>query len=101
MTQTKTKAQVGDVRTWDYQSDIFQGEYKLVENLGGSLWRAEHLPPSEAVIDRILEVAVNGRPGQWMTTIEEVECEIADRVRRAGTTFEIRLVSLRQWAEMF
>jgi len=42
---------VGDVITWDYQSDVFQGQYRLVEDLGRGTWRAEHLEPNDELIE--------------------------------------------------
>ena len=108
MTQTKTSAHVGQVRRFDYQSDIFRAEYRLVEHLGGNRWLAEYLPPSDEAIEEILEGAIlehdkgyeYGYFGRG-DKLELAEREIARRQADAGSTFTISIVSRDAWAAMF
>ncbi len=86
----------GQVLTWDFQADIFAGQYQLVERTGPSQWVAVHLPPSEAEIQSIREDPLFGGDSP-----ESAEEEIRRRFDRAGQPFPIRFVSAREYAEYF
>lgn len=109
---TTTRPAVGDVRTWDLQSDIFHGSYRLVEHLGRNRWRCERLAPTEEEIDRILDYYTGSSPytgyvdpfgpGRRVATVDEAfEAEVAERRERAGATFEVEFVSHDRWAAAF
>lgn len=106
-------AKVGDVLTWDLQSDDFQGQYRLVEHQGGRRWLAEYLEPSDELIDRITDYYLNSPspylsyvdpfgPGRRRATRQEtLDQEIYARIERAGQTFPIEFVSAARYAEAF
>jgi len=102
MTQTKTP-QVGDVRTWDFQSDTFRGQYRLISHDGGDLWTAERLAPTDEICEAILAYACSVDPAthSWMSDLDQVEAEIEYRRWEAGSTFKIRLVTRDQFDRAF
>lgn len=95
--------QVGDIRQWDFQADVFEGEYRLVEDLGGGRWIIEALAPSDALIDRVLAIAAGQEASgaSWMSSMAEVEREIAERQARAGEQMTVQFISSAQYAEAF
>lgn len=95
--------QVGDILTWDFQADVFQGRYQLVEHEGGSNWIAESLPPTEVEIDAIIATGADheARGFSWLGTIEEVMAEVERRQTEAGRRFKIRMVSAATYAAAF
>lgn len=105
MTQTQitTTTATGKVCKWDFQSDVFGGSYELLEHLGKDVWLARHLAPSDDVIDAIVEYAAEAEKHghSYLGTAEEMMREIEFRQALAGQTFEIRLVAVREYAEMF
>jgi hypothetical protein len=108
----------GEIRKFDFQSDVFEGEYKLVEKLEGNIWLIENLPPSDEMIARIEEVYRGGHmylgyhdpfgperrkrefanPDDVQAAIDE---EINERRERAGEQTRMRFVSREKWNEMF
>jgi hypothetical protein len=91
---TTTKPAPGDIRHWDYQSDIFQGRYQLVAESTAvkGLWTAMRLEPTDAEIDQIMACDSPYLGG---------EREVLARIDQAGTTFEIRLVSAASFHRHF
>lgn len=85
-------AQVGDVLQMDFQSDIYRGEYELVENLGGNTWLARHIEPSDEIFNAILSDESKYARG---------EEEVLERIERTGDTFKVRLVSREEFAGYF
>ena len=83
----RTQRQVGDVLTFDFQGDIYRGQYRLLEHLGKQVWRAEHLPVTD----------------EQLAEMEKYETEeyILSRVDEAGKTFEVRLVSREEYSKYF
>jgi hypothetical protein len=104
---------VGDVLKFDYQSDVFEGEYYLVEDLGGGCWLAANVEPSAELIEaaRIYyfedEHAYLGYhdpfgPERRVATRQEAwDEEIMNRIDRTGEMFKIQFTSRAKWAEMF
>lgn len=104
--------QIGDVYKWDYQSDIFQGEYRIVENLGGGRWIIEDVEPSDELIDEVIHYYQ--QPGAYLgwhdpfgperrkaTVQEAIDEEILTRIDRTGTRREVKFISAAQYASMF
>jgi hypothetical protein len=91
---TSRKPQAGDILTWDYQSDIYQGRYQLVaeSTTTKGLWTAMRLEPTDAEIEEILADEGSYCGG---------EREVLDRIDQAGTTFQIRLVSAASFNRHF
>lgn len=89
-----TSPQPGDIRTWNFQSDVYGGRYQLVRHLGGQKWEAVRLEPSDEEIDLILN-------DKWGGTDEQKEATVLRRIEDAGTTFQLRLVSSDEWARYF
>lgn len=106
-------AKVGDVFRWDFQSDVFRGEYRLVESQGRNVWLAEYLEPSDELIAEATEFYLRsanpylgyhdpfGPERREATRQEALDEEILDRIERAGQTFRVELVSAARWAEAF
>ena len=104
---------VGDTAKWDNQSDVFQGEYRYVEHLGGNRWMIEYLEPSDELIEEIEEYYLRSPqpylgwfdpfgPGRREATRQEaLDEEVMERIERAGRRTEIRIVSREPWAAMF
>lgn len=95
-------ATAGQVRTWDSQSDDWQGQYRLLEDLGSGRWLAEHLAPAADLQDRMVVAAIDAEERGWSyPCLDDCARMWADRVADAGRQFEIRLVSRQAYAEMF
>lgn len=110
---------VGDIRKWDFQSDVFEGEYRIVESLEGNRYRIERLEPSDELIERAtayyLESAhpycgyaepynMDGSySSNWRkaTRQEALDAEIMKRIDLAGTTLEIEITSNDRFASLF
>jgi hypothetical protein len=103
---------IGDIMTWDYQSDIYGGQYRLIEDLGGGRFVAEYLEPSDEVIDRIINDFMDGHgyldyidpfgPNRRRVTAQEsLDMEIMQRIERAGQTFKIQIVSAATYHAAF
>lgn len=104
---------VGDVITWDYQSDVFQGQYRLVEDLGRGTWRAEHLEPNDELIEsaRAYYLESEHPDLDWIdpfgperrraTRQESFDMEILGRIKNAGHVFEVQFVSAERYAAAF
>jgi hypothetical protein len=105
--------QVGSVHRFDGQSDVFHGEYRLVEDLGKGLFVAEYVEPSDALITEAEAFYLHspqpylgyhdpfGPERREATRQEALDQEIDDRIDRAGRTFRIRFVSQEAWAAAF
>lgn len=104
--------EVGDVFEFDFQSDMFCGSYRLVESLGGNRWIAEHVEPSDELIELI--EAYYFKPGVYLdiydpygpnrrekTPQEAFDDEVLQRIERAGERFNLTFVQMPVWAEMF
>jgi hypothetical protein len=110
---TRRPHQVGDVLKHDFQADVFEGEYRLVEDLGGGSWLAETVEPSDELIEAARVYYLEGQspclnyvdpfgPGRRRATRQEsLDMEILERIERAGWTFKIQFTSRAKWAEMF
>jgi hypothetical protein len=107
---------VGDILTWDYDSDVYQGQYRLIMDLGRNTFEAEHLEPSDELIDRVAQYVFNADPESFCamgyhdpygperrlrTPQEALDAEILDRIERAGTTFKVEIVSRERFASHF
>jgi hypothetical protein len=103
---------VGDIHKWDYQADVFQGEYRLVEDLGKGSWIIEDLEPSDELIDEAYTSYFS--PGAYLgyhdpfgperrvaTPQEAFDEEILHRIDRAGQRREIQFVSSARYHAMF
>lgn len=109
---TKTM-KVGDIHKWDYQSDVFRGEYRLVEDLGNGRWVIEHLEPSDEILEEIMQDYLYGLnpmlsyhdafgPERRIQTRQEaLDEEVMRRIDRAGERSEVRFVSAARYAEAF
>ncbi len=104
---------VGDIHRSDFQSDVFQGEYRLVENKGKGVWVIEYLEPSDEILDAIMQDYLHGEypmlgyhdafgPERRRQTRQEAcDEEIMRRIDRAGTRSEVRFVSSARYAAAF
>lgn len=103
---------VGDVLKHDFQSDVFEGEYRLEEDLGGGSWLCANVEPSAELIEAARVYYFGERPylgyhdpfgpeRREATPQEAWDHEILERIDRAGETFTIKFVSRAKWAEMF
>lgn len=92
MTNTAATRKPGDIHTWDYQADVFGGQYRLVADLGKGVWEIEHLEPSDETLDAIQRLA---------TDDADRERTISDRIADTGTHTTIRFVSAARYAEAF
>lgn len=85
----------GDILTWDCQSDIFRGRYKLIAPVEGerNAWVIEHLPPDDDEVDRMINFyASNEAHGSgFLDTVEGLMKELGERP--VGRRSTIRLVS--------
>ena len=82
MTTAKAKApqrRAGQVLTWDSQSDVYEGQYTLVERTGPNRWLAVRLPPSET---EILDIQTD----PWQT---DPDAAIARRWESWGIPFPV------------
>lgn len=100
------------IRTWDLQSDFFRGQYRLIEDLGGGEWLAEHLEPSDELIAEAEAYYFGPDPylgyfdpfgpeRRTATPQEALDEEILRRIDDAGETFKIKFVSSAAYAEYF
>lgn len=104
---------VGDVQKYDFQSDMFGGEYRLVEKLPRGIWKCEILAPSDEVIEAIRAFYMDsanpslgyhdpfGPERRRATRQESMDQEIALRVEQAGDIREMRFVSRSEWSKHF
>jgi hypothetical protein len=90
-------AKVGEIRTWNFQSDVYGGRYQLVRHIEGDLWEAMHLEPSDEELEAILsDVSLT-----WEGSARfQEECAL-HRIENAGTLFQLRIVSSDQFATYF
>lgn len=117
--------QIGDVREFDFQADVFRGRYRLVENVGGNAWVVEFLAPDDAELDRIVEHYANAEARGYLTApvwnktwaecvgaerpvvvrhkthAEEMGEELDRRYEMAGQRTTMRFVSADQYAAAF
>lgn len=111
-----SKIEVGNVLRWDFQSDVFRGEFRLLEHLRGSVWRAEYVEPLDALIEEAVAYFLSADPSscaamgyhdpfgperRLRTPQEALDAEILDRIEQTGQQFEIAFVSEARWAEAF
>lgn len=80
---------VGDVRRFDYQSDVFEREFRLVEDLGNGLWKVELLPIRDETLDAMMT--------DPYTTDDMIERDIA----ATGRVMEMKFISAAAWDRMF
>lgn len=117
---------VGDVRVNDFQADVWQRKYRLVENLGGGRWVTKYLYPDDEVIQRVFDHWANAdentyRTPVWdktwaecdeskgerpqivrdMTDEEMLERDLDDLVESAGRRSTIQFVSRERYASYF
>jgi hypothetical protein len=103
---------VGDIHKWDYQADVFRGEYRLIEDLGKGSWIIEYVEPSDELIDEAY--AYYFGPGAYLgyhdpfgperreaTPQEAFDEEIINRIDRAGQRMTIQFVSSDRYHAMF
>lgn len=79
----------GQIKHFDFQSDIYQMRYELVENLGGNVWKCRYLEPTDEQVEMVLADKYGG------------EAAVLELIDRAGTTFETRFISAAAYAEYF
>jgi hypothetical protein len=87
---TLSKRHAGEVRRFDFQSDIYRRRYRLVEDLGGGRWLVEILEIEDAVLAVMEDDAQSG-------TYYPTQQDILDEIDETGTTREVRFVSNAQW----
>lgn len=104
---------VGEIHYFDNQSDVFKGQYRIVEHLGGRNYLAEYMEPSDELIAEATDFYLNspnpylgyhdpfGPERREATRQEALDEEILERIDRAGQTFRIQFVSQAEWAEAF
>lgn len=119
----------GDVYRSDFQSDIYGGQYKLIEKVKGEpgTWIIEYLPADEETQQRILDywADAEARGGltapiwdkTWkecdtdagehprkigaLTYEQELERELERYEQRAGTRSKTTFISSKRYAEYF
>jgi len=84
---------VGDIKRHDFQADIFEMPYELVEDLGNGVWKCRRLEPDEHSLAKMAETEGD----RYCDGYEALEWAMA----HVGETFEIRFVSHAQWAAAF
>ena len=106
-------SKIGDVLKFDFQADVFRGEYRLIEDLGKGLFIAEHVEPSDELIAEATKYYLEsespylgyhdpfGPERREATRQEALDEEILKRIDYAGETFRVELVSAARYAEMF
>jgi hypothetical protein len=103
---------VGQILRHNFQADVYQGEYMLVEDLGGGKWVVENLPPSEELIEAVYAYVSTSPhhlgyfdpfgPGRReMTRDEAWVAEIEDRMASAGRRSTVQFVSRAAYAAHF
>lgn len=104
---------VGDIRRWDFQSDVFRGEYRLVKRLTGRRWLAETVEPSDELIEEARAYYLDsespylgwhdpfGPERREATRQEALDQEILERIARAGVQFQVEIVSAAEFARHF
>ncbi len=90
----------------DFQADVWEGSYRLVERVPGKArtWVVEDLPDSPETTARIREYYATAehpylRRGE--SREEAAEREIAERAERAGHRSTVTFVSRERYAEYF
>jgi len=117
----------GDVYRSDFQSDMYGGQFKLIERVNGepNTWVIEYLPADEETEQAILDhwASVEARGGQttpiwdktwaecsegerpqrigWTTYEQELERDLARYAERAGSRTKTTFVSAKRYAEYF
>jgi len=91
---TATKPKPGDIRHFNFQSDIYELPYELVELIDPkrNLWRCRYAEPS---LDKIEEILNDPNPYCGG------EAEALQVIDRIGKEFEVRLVSHEEWSRAF
>jgi|SRR5579862_8018885 len=117
----KLKYQVGQIFRHDYQADVYEGRYQLVEfkgydRSGRELWLVEHLTDDEHSEQRIIDDYAGGHvslgyvdphgPGRRRATLDETfAMELAERAAQAGQRSTYALGTTKahadEWAEAF
>lgn len=100
--------QVGEIRQFNFQADVYGGRYRLVKHLGGTSWEAEHVEPSDEEIDAIMndpsEYAGGGvyimPDGSAVFPKGREETALA-RIDQTGARFNIRIVSAAEFSRHF
>jgi hypothetical protein len=105
---------VGQIVTYDYQSDPFGGQYVIVAKVEGkrNVWLVENLEPTDAILDEIdrtyrlpgmyLGIFDPFGPARRDNTVEEaIEAEVNDRIERTGHRSEVTFVSQAQFNRAF
>jgi len=108
-----TTPAVGDILHFDFQSDDFRGQYRLIRDLGRGRFLAEYVEPSDELIDAVVNYYLNSPnpyldfvdpfgPGRRRATRQEAaDAEILRRIEYAGDTFTIEFVSAQRYAAAF
>lgn len=111
----KQYLEVGTVHAWDYQSDVFEGEYEIVAfHAETGEYTARHLEPSDELIAKATEHYLTSEgvyldyvdpfgPGRRLATRQEaLDMDILERIEKAGTEFRLgRAISPQVYAGMF
>jgi hypothetical protein len=80
---------IGTVHTYNFQSDMYGGRYRVIGMIARNELVVEDLEPSDEEIDKIMADPWGG------------EDEVLRRIDRAGTQSRMRLVSREAWGAMF
>lgn len=118
---------VGEVYRWDFQSDVYGGQYKVIAHLGGDRYEIEDLPADDQTIEAIFDYwaameadgamtspiwdkqwsecdeAKGEHPQRigWKTYEQMLEEDLARYAERAGRRSVCRFISAARYAEYF
>ncbi len=118
---------VGDVRQRDFQADVWETSYRVIRHVKGNSWEIEQLPPSEEVLDKVLDfwAAEEARGATtspiwdktwdecdkskgeaprivgWVSYEEMLERDLQRLEEQTGRLMTIGFINWDKWAEMF
>jgi hypothetical protein len=128
MANTKQR-RAGNIYRWDFQADVYGGQYKLIERVPGkaSTWMVERMPADDQTVSAIVDFyageearggmttpvwdktwaecdeAAGERPQRigWTSYEDDMMAELARYEELAGTRMQLTFVSSRRYAEYF
>lgn len=93
MKAKRSTRRAGQTGRFDFQADVYGGQYRLVKCIGPGKWLCEHLPPDEQTKAAIC--------ADDYLSAEEAAALLARREEQAGSTFPMQFVSAQEYARYF
>jgi hypothetical protein len=81
------QVQVGDVRRYGYQSDVYQRRYRVIADLGGGVFEVELLEIEDDKLE--LMISHTDNPGVYGWT----EADVLQEIAKTGERRQMRFVS--------